>query len=134
MKKSMLSVSILMLALGATGAAWAQPSTTQSQTRATPVQPTSQPSQELTSADVSDEDVTRFAKAQEKVEDIKTEYSQEVQKNADDPKKAMAVQQEAQQKIVDALDDAGIDPVKYDRIAQAQQYDNTLRQRIEAVN
>ena len=134
MKKSMLPVSILLLSLGTAGAVWAQPPATTGQTQATPVQPMTQPTPALKSADVSDDDVARFAKAADKIEDIKTEYSQKVQKNADDPQTAMAVRQEAQQKIVDALDDAGIDPVKYDRIAQAQQYDNALRERIEAVN
>lgn len=137
MKKRALTLSALLLA--ASGAALAQNAPAERQAPDAP--PSQAPNQQAPaqqqqapmpkSADIADKDVEKFADAQSKVEDIKGKYQEKVQANAQEPEKAMEIQQQAQQEMVQAVKDAGLDVRKYNEIAQLSQYDTDLRKRIE---
>jgi predicted ATPase with chaperone activity len=72
-----------------------------------------------------------IAEAQAKVEEVKGEYQSQVQAASEDPQKAMDVQREAQQEMVKAVKETGLDVRKYNQIAQLAQYDTDLRERIQ---
>ena len=65
------------------------------------------------------------------MEEIKGEYRTKVQENSDQPEQAMEMQREAQQEMVQAVKDSGLEVRKYNQIAQLAQYDSGLRERIE---
>ena len=58
---------------------------------------------------------------------IQQKYSQKLKANQDKPKKAMEVQQEAQQKMVEAVEDNGLELKKYNQIVRLAQYDADFR-------
>ncbi|MBF1803672.1 DUF4168 domain-containing protein [Alloalcanivorax profundimaris] len=129
MKKRVLSLSALFLAAGLSGAALAQQNAAGQQPP--PQAPrTAQPALGEAS-DISDNEVQQFADAQQKVEEIKGEYRTKVQENSDQPEQAMEMQREAQQEMVQAVKDSGLEVRKYNQIAQLAQYDSGLRERIE---
>jgi|TARA_B100000965_G_C19113357_1_gene550032 hypothetical protein len=129
MKKRVLSLSALFLAAGLSGAALAQQNAAGQQQP--PQAPrTAQPALGEAS-DISDDEVQQFADAQQKVEEIKGEYRTKVQENSDQPEQAMEMQREAQQEMVQAVKDSGLEVRKYNQIAQLAQYDSGLRERIE---
>lgn len=72
----------------------------------------------------------KFADAQAKVEQVKGEYQSRVRAASEDPEKAMEVQREAQQKMVKAVKNTGLDVRKYNQIAQLAPYNSDLRERI----
>ncbi len=80
---------------------------------------------------ITEQEVQKFADAQGKVEQIKGQYQGKVKAAAEDPEKAMEVQREAQQEMVKAVKDTGLDVRKYNQIAQLAQYDTDLRERIQ---
>ncbi|AFT69768.1 putative conserved secreted protein [Alloalcanivorax dieselolei B5] len=134
-KGPMVAVATFVLATGASSLALAQQHTTENP--AAPPAGAAQPAPQQQgampqSAGISDQDVQRFAEAQGKVNDIKQEYQGKLQESAQDPQKAMEIQQEAQQEMVQAVQDSGMDVQQYNQIAQLAQYDNELRQRIES--
>jgi len=139
MKKPLMSLSALLLAAGVTGAAFAQQGAAQQPGAAQPGQqppaqqaPQSQPNPALGDAsDISEEEVQQFAEAQGKVEEIKGQYRDKVQAASEEPEKAMEVQREAQQEMVKAVKDTGLEVRKYNQIAQLAQYDTELRERIQ---
>ena len=141
MKKPLMSLSALFLAAGLTGAAFAQQGAPQQQGQQGAAQqgqppaqqsPQGQPNPALGDAsDITDEEVKKFADAQAKVEQVKGEYQSQVQAASENPEKAMEVQREAQQKMVKAVKDTGLDVRKYNQIAQLAQYDTDLRERIQ---
>lgn len=122
-------VSVLALTLGVAGAGHAQPQ---------PSGPAQQPPAATQrpdlgdGSDIPDQELRKFAQAQSQVEEIKNEYRGEIQKHAQDADKAMEVQREAQQEMVEAVEDSGLDVRKYNQIAQLSQYDSRFRARIEA--
>lgn len=136
MKKSAISLSLLLLAAGVSGTAWAQSDPARgSEAAGTPTPPPQAQAQQQAqlpdSSDISDQDVTQFTEAQKKVQDIKAEYRQKAQAQSQEPRKAMEVQREAQQKMLKAVKDTGMDVQKYNQIAQVAQYDTDLRKRIQ---
>ncbi|MFP1683464.1 DUF4168 domain-containing protein [Alloalcanivorax sp. C16-1] len=137
MKKPILSLSALFLALGLSGTALAQSQHEQSRPTGAPGQApaaeTPRPAQPALgeSSDISDDEVARFADAQQRVEEIKGAYRVKVQENTEQPQQAMEVQREAQRKMVQAVKDSGLEVRKYNQIAQLAQYDADLRERIE---
>lgn len=129
MKKRVLPLSALFLAAGLSGAALAQQNAAGQQPPPQAPQ-TAQPALGEAS-DISDNEVQQFADAQQKVEEIKGEYRTKVQENSDQPEQAMEMQREAQQEMVQAVKDSGLEVRKYNQIAQLAQYDSGLRERIE---
>lgn len=126
MNKRTLTLSALLLAASGTALAQNAP-----ERQAPGSQPPAQQVPLPQATDIADGDVEKFAEAQGKVQGIKGRYQRQVQANVKEPEKAMAIQQQAQQEMVQAVKDTGLDVRKYNQIAQLAQYDPELRQRID---
>ena len=81
--------------------------------------------------DFSEEDLQAFADVQPEIESIRAEYAERLQE-ASDPEEAAELQNEAGQKMVDTVTDAGLEVETYNNIAIAVQSDAELRERIES--
>ena len=79
---------------------------------------------------ISDAQLQSFVEAQTKVNEIQVEYSEKIQ-STQDPEKAQTLQSEAQDKMVKAVDEAGLDVQEYNQIAQQMSRDPALRERIQ---
>lgn len=132
MRKAILPIfAACALALGSAGSAWAQagaPEQTTPPEAAQPAEPAPMPQ----STDFSDEDVTQFAQANQQVQDIQAEYTQKLQASGGDQEKTADIQQEAQEKMVQAVEDSGLGVEKYNQILQVAQADPELVKRIQA--
>ncbi len=95
-------------------------------------QPSAAPAQQQQAAPVSDGDLKKFVDASEDVAKIRDEFSQKLN-NADDQEKAQQLQQEAQDKMLDAVQKSGLDAMKYNEIATQIQADPQLQQRAESL-
>ena len=95
-------------------------------------QPGAAPAQQQQAAPVSDGDLKKFVDASEDVAKIRDEFSQKLN-NADDQEKAQQLQQEAQDKMLDAVKKSGLDAMKYNEIATQIQADPQLQQRAESL-
>lgn len=132
MKKHLLPLSALILAVGASGAVWAQTGASQAQGGHASTPPAATARQNLPkSSDISDDQVRKFAQAEKKVRAIKASYRKQAQAQSKNPRKAMNVQRQAQKKMVKAVKDSGLQVRQYNQIAQASQYDTKLRKRIK---
>ena len=129
MKKPITAMAALLFTSALTATAIAQqPGTTGApQTQNMPQQ------QNLPDAsDFSDSDLDAFVATQKDMAGIQKKYSQKLQANQDKPKKAMEVQQEAQQKMVEAVQDNGLELEKYNQIVRLAQYDADFRASLQA--
>lgn len=132
MKKVILPISAAcILALSAAGSAWAQGGAAEQTTPQQDAQPTQQ-AEMPQSSDFSDDDVAKFAEANQQVQDIQTEYTGKLQDSGGDQEKAASIQQEAQEKMVQAVEDTGLGVDKYNQILQVAQADPELVERIQA--
>lgn len=120
-----------MLALGLSGTAWAQAGAPEQTTPPEATQPAQQAATPQ-SADFSDEDVAKFAQANQQVQDIQTEYTQKLQDSGGDQEQTASIQQEAQEKMVQAVESSGLGVEKYNQILQVAQADPELVKRIQA--
>ena len=137
MRKAILPIfTACTLALGTAGSAWAQAGAPEQTTppQTTPPQTTQpEPQAQMPQAsDFSDEDVAKFAQANQQVQDIQAEYTQKLQASGGDQEKTASIQQEAQEKMVQAVEDSGLGVEKYNQILQAAQADPNLVKRIQA--
>ena len=82
-------------------------------------------------SEFSDAVLDAFASTQKDMAGIQQKYSQKLQANQDKPEKAMKVQQEAQQKMVEAVEDNGLELEKYNQIVRLAQYDADFRASIQ---
>ena len=82
-------------------------------------------------ADFSDQELDQFVSAQDDVMDIRDEYVQRIEAT-DDRDEAMALEQEANQMMVEAVEDTGLTVETYSEIAQAASQDMELAERIQA--
>jgi hypothetical protein len=80
--------------------------------------------------EVSDEMLDNFAEAVTTVQAVQQEYSAEIQ-STQDTDKAQSLRQEAQQKMVDAVENTGLTVSEYNLISQRLQSDQDLAQRFE---
>lgn len=83
-------------------------------------------------SDFTDQEVAQFAQANRKVQDIQTDYTGRLQEAAGDQEKVAEVQEEAQEKMVQAVEETGLGVDKYNQILQVAQADPALVERIEA--
>ncbi|QGM21439.1 DUF4168 domain-containing protein [Spiribacter sp. 2438] len=81
--------------------------------------------------DFSDQQLDQFVSAQDDVMDIRDEYVQRIEAT-DDRDEAMALEQEANQMMVEAVEDTGLTVETYSEIAQAASQDMELAERIQA--
>lgn len=100
----------------------------QQQPQQQPQQPQQQPAQP---AQPSFDEATleRFAGAWNEVQDIRDQYMGEIQA-ADDAEEAQALQQQAQEKMVDAVTEAGVEVSEYNEIATRMGQDPEFAERV----
>lgn len=118
----------LTAALAAAGMslAAASPAIAQGQAPAQPQQIEPMPNAELTDAKVED-----FIDAATSVRAVVQEYQPRMQA-AQSQQEAAAIQQEAQGQLIIAVEEAGLTPREYQRIAAAAQSDPEVAQRLQA--
>lgn len=84
-------------------------------------------------AEVSDDQLKTYAEAEKKVQEIRDEFQQQMP-NAETPEEAQALQQEAQEEMVSAVEDSGLSVEEYNQIASLVQTNPELRDRIDSLN
>ena len=82
---------------------------------------------------ITDGDLEKFVDASEKVFEIRDEFTEKLN-DVEDPQKAQALQMEAQQEMMEAVSDSGIEVQKYNEIATRLQTDTHLQQRAQQFN
>ncbi len=90
---------------------------------------TQQQQQQPPPSDFSDNDLEKFAEAQSKVEDIRSEYSEalsEVEDNAE----AQALQETYSHRMVQVIENNGLSVEDYNQIIMAMQGDEELREKV----
>lgn len=122
MKSTIAKASTLLLALGLSSVLYANEGQTNS-TQA-PTAP-----QTLPATAISDSDLEKFAAVQGDLESIRQEYSVKLE-NTNDPEQAAALQQEAAQTMVQAVQSTGLKVDTYTQIAQTVNSDPALRVRV----
>ena len=88
-----------------------------------------QPPQDV---DVSTSDLQSFSEARTAISEIQQDYSQRLQ-GADDPEKANALQQEANEEMISAVQETGLDVESFNTIAMAVQNDPELQQELQQI-
>lgn len=89
------------------------------------------PAQGSAAADVSDTELKKFVEAEQKVLEVRDEYQEKITAVSDEPAEAMAMQQEAQEKMVEAVQDTGMEVDAYNRIVQLASTNPELMQRLQ---
>lgn len=84
-------------------------------------------------AQISDNDLEKFASAESKVTEIREEFSEKLAE-AESQEKAQSLQMEAQEKMVEAVRDEGMEIPKYNEIATRLQSDPELQQRVSSMD
>ena len=88
-----------------------------------------QPPQDV---DVSTAELESFSEARSAITQIQQDYSQRLQ-GADDPEKANSLQQEANEEMIGAVEDTGLDVESFNTIAMAIQNDPELQQELQEI-
>lgn len=83
--------------------------------------------------EISDGDLEKFVDASDKVFEIRDEFTEKLN-DVEDPQKAQSLQMEAQQEMMEAVTDSGIEVQKYNEIATRLQTDTELQQRAQEFN
>jgi TolA-binding protein len=87
--------------------------------------------EKVQAANIPESALQQFIQAEEKVSEIRTDYQQRLNQVVDQPERAQAVQLEAQEKMIEAVEDAGLAVPEFNQIAQLASSDPSLRQRID---
>ncbi|MBL4834487.1 MAG: DUF4168 domain-containing protein [Pseudomonas sp.] len=85
------------------------------------------------SSQITDGELEKFVDASEKVFEVRDEFTEKLNE-VEDPQKAQALQMEAQQEMMKAVSDSGIEVQKYNEIATRLQTDTDLQQRAQQFN
>lgn len=88
-----------------------------------------QPPQDV---DVSKSELESFSEARTAITEIQQDYSQRLQ-GADDPEKANSLQQEANEEMISAVEETGLDVESFNTIAMAIQNDPKLQQQLQEI-
>lgn len=91
-----------------------------------------QQQQQPQAMDVSDAKLEQFVEAVTEVQSVQQEYASEIQ-STQEAAEAQALRQEAQEKMVGAVEDAGLSVTEYNQISQQLQSDPELSNRLEAL-
>ena len=89
-----------------------------------------QPQAAAPAMDFSDQQLQQFAEASEEIVVISEEYTERLQ-GADDEASQQEVRMEANEKMVDAVEESGLDVDTFNAIGQAVQQDPELMQRVQ---
>lgn len=127
MQKSRITLSAVALVLATTSAAWAQQDAPAASTPQTATQAAA-PS----ASDFSRQDVARFAQANRKVQDLQARYTKKLQDAGKDQQKAAEVKQEAENKMVGAVQNTGLSVQTYNDMIQVARADPKFARRIQA--
>lgn len=125
MKTLMTSIAVSM-ALLAAGPAMAESTQNQNQGYQNPSATGTQ------KTDYSDAQLKKFVKVQEDISDIREQYIPQIEK-ANDENKAQELQMEANDKMVTAIQDKGLDIPTYNAIATAYNSEPKVRNRVDAL-
>lgn len=88
------------------------------------------PPQPEAATNVSDAELESFVDARQSIVEIQSEYSEKLQ-GAEDPEKANELQQEANEEMIGAVQEAGLDVDSFNSIAMAIQNDPKLQERMQ---
>ncbi|MFO8155800.1 MAG: DUF4168 domain-containing protein [Pseudomonadota bacterium] len=80
-------------------------------------------------AEIDDQTLDQFVTAFLSVRDIQSEFSEELG-NVEDRERAQELQAEAQDKMVEAVEEAGLSVQEYNQVATQMQNDSDLRERV----
>ncbi|MFY0663053.1 MAG: DUF4168 domain-containing protein [Natronospirillum sp.] len=83
-------------------------------------------------AEFNDQQLELFVDVQSDIEEIRTEYSARLA-TVEDPEDAAALQEEAGQLMVEAVEDIGLEVATYNNIAFAIQNDPELLERVQSM-
>ncbi|NLQ18522.1 DUF4168 domain-containing protein [Marinomonas sp. M1K-6] len=122
MKSTIAKVTTLLLALGLSSVLYAN----EGQTNSTQAQA---PQAAPAATDINKADLEKFAAVQTDLEAIRDEYAGKLE-GTSDPEQAAALQQEAAQTMVQAVESTGLDVNVYTQIAQAVNSDPALREQV----
>jgi hypothetical protein len=123
------------LALAAAGA-WAQQYQDPAQRSTPPGQPPAgqgqygAPPQSAPGVDIDDENLAQFRDAFSHVQEIREEFVQEAN-DLDDPAQVTELQQQAQERMVQAVRSTGLSVSEYNAIATQMKTDPALRDKVE---
>ncbi|NBC21929.1 MAG: DUF4168 domain-containing protein [Gammaproteobacteria bacterium] len=81
---------------------------------------------------VTDEQLVQFIDAAADVQNVQANYAERVQK-ADDQAKAQELRQEAQDKMIGAVEESGLTVQQFNRIGQRLQTDQALVERLRSM-
>lgn len=87
------------------------------------------PATQAESAEISEEMLEKFAEASSEVREVQEEYSAEIQATQD-AAEAQTLREEAQEKMISAVEDSGLSVTEYNLISQRLQSDPELEQRL----
>ncbi|WP_019625665.1 DUF4168 domain-containing protein [Thioalkalivibrio sp. ALJT] len=88
------------------------------------------PMQEAPSVDLSEQDIDTFVSAFVAVQEVREDFANRLQ-SAEDETEAQSMQQEAQDEMVSAVEDAGMSVEEYNEVAMALQNDPELMQEVQ---
>jgi len=83
-------------------------------------------------SDFSESDLQEFAEAHSSVMEIRDDYTQRLQE-AEGREQAMELQEEANERMVEAVTDTGLSVEEYGQIARAASNDTELAERIQSM-
>lgn len=92
-----------------------------------------QPQAQAPAQDFSDEQLQQFADASEEIAVISQEYTEELQ-SAEDEQAQQDVRMEANEKMVEVVEDSGLDVDTFNAIGQAIQQDPEMMQRVQEMS
>ncbi|WP_018144107.1 MULTISPECIES: DUF4168 domain-containing protein [unclassified Thioalkalivibrio] len=88
------------------------------------------PMQEAPEVDLSEEDIDTFVTAFVAVQEVREDFADRLQ-SAEDETEAQSMQQEAQDEMVNAVEDSGMSVEEYNEVAMALQNDPELMQEVQ---
>lgn len=121
--RRILPAALVALALGTAGSAVAQQQGGQQQGGYPPPQ-------QQQGGEVNDEKLGQFMVAMASVQDVQEEYAGQIQSTSDG-EKAQELRQEAQNKMISAVEDSGLTVPQYNMIAERMRTDPELAERAE---
>lgn len=90
------------------------------------------PPQQQQGGEVTDEKLGQFMVAMASVQDVQEEYAGQIQSTSDG-EKAQELRQEAQNKMISAVEDSGLSVPQYNMIAERMRTDPELAERAEGM-
>lgn len=134
MKKQITAALIAAsMGMGATAFAQQQPGQPGQPGGSSPGQPSApQAAPAAPAADFRDDDLEKFAEVQKPLQEIRTDYSERLQ-STQQPEQAAKLQQEATDKMMEVIEDSGLEVATYNQIAVALQSNPELQAKVKSM-